>query len=85
MNTLPRIKTVVPIDGYLLSVIFDDGRKVTYNVGDDIDTIDAFKPLKAVDGLWAQVQLDESRTVVYWNDWIDLSSDTIYEYGVISE
>ena len=81
MNTLPRIKTVVPLDGYRLSVLFDDGRKVVYNVAEDINTISAFNDLRTVEGLWQQVQVDTSRTVVYWNDWIDLPSDTIYEYG----
>ena len=81
MNTLPRIKSVSPMDGYLLSVLFDDGRKVVYNVAEDIETISAFSDLKTVEGLWQQVQVDKSRTVVYWNDWIDLPSDTIYEYG----
>ncbi len=69
------------MDGYQLSVLFDDGRKVVYNVAEDIKTISSFDDLRSVDGLWAQVQLDKSRTVVYWNDWIDLPSDTIYEYG----
>lgn len=81
MNTLPRIKSVSPMDGYLLSVLFDDGRKVVYDVGEDIENISAFNDLKTVEGLWPQVQVDKSRTVVYWNDWIDLPSDTIYEYG----
>lgn len=69
------------MDGYQLSVLFDDGRKVVYNVAEDIKTISSFADLRSVDGLWSQVQLDKSRTVVYWNDWIDLPSDTIYEYG----
>ena len=43
MNTLPRIKNVVPMDGYKLSVLFDDGREVVYNVAEDIDTIGAFR------------------------------------------
>ena len=81
MNILPRIKTVVPMDGYQLFVLFDDGKKVVYNVAEDIDTISAFGDLRNVDGLWPQVQLDKSRTVVYWNDCIDLPSDTLYEYG----
>lgn len=81
MNTLPRIKSVSPMDGYQLSVLFDDGRKVVYNVAEDIETISAFSDLKTVEGLWPQVRVDKSRTVVYWNDWIDLPSDTIYEYG----
>ena len=69
------------MDGYQLSVLFDDGKKVVYNVAEDIDTIGAFKDLCTIDGLWPQVQLDKSRTVVYWNDWIDLPSDTLYEFG----
>lgn len=34
--------------------------------------------------LWRarQVIIDKSRTCVYWNDRIDLPSDTLYEYGV---
>lgn len=66
---------------YQLSVLFDDGRKVVYIVAEDIEAIGAFGDLKSVEGLWPQVQVDKSRTVVYWNDWIDLPSDTIYEYG----
>lgn len=81
MNTLPRIKQVIPMDEYQLSVLFDDGRQVVYNVAEDIENISTFSDLRTVDGLWPQVQLDRSRTVVYWNDWIDLPSDTIYEYG----
>ena len=81
MNTLPRIKDVEPMEDYKLSVLFDDGKKVVYNVVEDIDTIVAFNDLKTIEGLWQQVQVDKSRTVVYWNDWIDLPSDTLYEYG----
>lgn len=81
MKTIPRIKSVNPIGGFLLSVLFDDGRRVIYDVADDIETISAFRDLETVNGLWSQVKVDKSRTVVYWNDWIDLPSDTIYEYG----
>ena len=46
MNTLPRIKSVSPMDDYLLSVLFDDGRKVVYSVVEDIETINAFSDLR---------------------------------------
>ena len=42
-----------------------------------------FKDLVSIQGLWKQFSLDESRTCVYWNDRIDLPSDSIYEYGKI--
>ena len=79
---IPRIKSVKPISDYRLYVIFDDGRAVIYSVKDDIDTIDSYKDLETIYGLFNQVQLDTSRTCVYWNENIDLASDIIYEYGV---
>ena len=79
---IPRIKSVKPISDYRLYVVFDDGKTVIYNVKDDIDTIDSYKNLETIYGLFNQVQLDTSRTCVYWNENIDLPSDIIYEYGV---
>ena len=79
---IPRIKTVDPLPDYKLKVLFDDGKTVIYNVKEDIETIESYKDLAVVQGLFEQVQLDESRTCIYWNDQIDLPSDTIYEYGI---
>lgn len=79
---IPRIKMVEPMPDYKLKVLFDDGKTVIYNVKEDMETIESYKDLATVHGLFEQVQLDESRTCVYWNDQIDLPSDTIYEYGI---
>ena len=79
---IPKIKMVEPMPDFKLKVLFDDGKTVIYNVKEDIETIKSYKNLAAVHGLFQQVQLDESRTCVYWNDQIDLPSDTIYEYGI---
>lgn len=81
---IPRIKTLAALDNFLLSVEFDDGRKVIYDVKEDIDTLPTFRALQEVYGLFKQVQLDTSRTCVYWNDEIDLASDSIYEYGKVA-
>lgn len=78
---IPRIKEVKPLPNFSLSVVFDDGRVVIYDVMDDINHIESYRDLITISGLFDQVQLDESRTCVYWNDRIDLPSDTIYEYG----
>lgn len=40
-----------------------------------------YRALRDIRGLFQQVQLDESRTCIYWNDEIDLPSDTVYDYG----
>lgn len=78
---IPRIKSVKPQKDYSLRVIFDDGKECLYNVKDDIDSIDQYRDLETIHGLFEQVQLDESRTCVFWNENIDLPSDVIYKYG----
>ena len=79
---IPRICSFKVMKDYQLLVTFDDGRIVLYDVMDDIRTIPAFKELETEQGLFSCAQLDPSRTCIYWNDQIDLPSDTIYEYGV---
>ena len=78
---IPRIKSVKPQDNYKLLIQFDGGETVLYNVLEDIDAIDDFGPLKTERGLFENVQLDASRTCIYWSDRIDLPSDTLLEYG----
>ena len=78
---IPRIKSLDLADDYKLKVLFDDGKQVLYDVKEDIAQHEDFKQLQTLFGLWNQVQLDKSRTCVFWNDRIDLSSDMIYEYG----
>lgn len=78
---LPRIKELIPKDNFLLYVTFDDGKKVAYDVMEDIKQIPSYIILQTTKGLFKQIQLNDSRTCVYWNENIDLPSDTIYEYG----
>lgn len=85
MPEIPRIKTLITLADYQLAVGFDDGHRVIYDVKDDIDTLPTFRPLLEVYGLFRQAQLDTSRTCVYWNDEIDLASDSIYEFGKPSD
>ena len=78
---IKRIKSLQTLPDFLLKVTFDDGVTVIYDVNDDINTLPSYIDLKNITGLFDNVQLDESRTCVFWNDYIDLPSDTIYEYG----
>ena len=80
---IPRIKSIRPLQDYILQVCFDNGVKVLYDVKDDIRTLKDFKVLETECGLFQNAQLDSSRTCVFWNDRVDLASDTILEYGVI--
>ena len=77
-----RIKSIVPLQDYILDVVFDDGKHVLYDVKEDM-TLPGYSALKDVFGLFPQVQLDQSRTCVFWNDDIDLPSHAIYENGKV--
>ncbi len=48
-----------------------------------MEQIPAYQDLRLIRGLFDQVQLDQSRTCVFWNEEIDLPSDTIYKYGAV--
>ena len=78
---IPRIKLVEPREEYKLFIVFDDGNKVLYDVAEDIEHISDFSVLETEYGLFKNVQLDESRTCLYWSDKVDLPSDTLLEYG----
>ncbi len=78
---IPRIKHIETLPNLMLRVEFDDGRIVLYDVSEDVRDIPAFAPLVHITGLFPQVQLDQSRTCVFWNSEIDLPSDAIYEHG----
>ena len=78
---ITRIRSIQPLENYILFVEFDDGKKVEYDVKDDIKSLADFRALESECGLFQNVQLDSSRTCVYWTDRIDIPSDTILEYG----
>ena len=78
---IPRIKKLQPKEGFRLLVEFDDGKRVIYDVNSDINDIPSYQDLRTINGLFNSVQLDDSRTCVFWTDDIDLPSDIIYEYG----
>ena len=81
---IPKIKSVTPLENYFLHVIFDDGRDCLYDLNDDIKNLKGYDDLKNIHGLYKQVQLDESRTCIFWNEYIDLPSDIIDEYSKLS-
>ena len=76
-----RIREIATLPNLVLRVVFDDGSAVLYDVAEDVRAIPSFEPLASEPRLFDAVQLDESRTCVFWNDAIDLPSDAIYEYG----
>ncbi len=77
---IPRIKSIKPTSGFMLNVVFDDGREVLYDVKEDF-ALPGYQDLETLPGLFESARLDQSRTCVFWSEDIDLPSDTIYEHG----
>ena len=78
---ISKVKSVIPMENYILDVVFDDNVRVHYDMKEDISSLLGYDDLRNIQGLYQNVQLDLSRTCIYWNEYIDLPSDTIYEYG----
>ena len=78
---IPRIKSVTTRKDYQLHVIFEDGKDCIYDMSEDIHALEGYSDLQDIPGLFDMVRLDESRTCIFWNDYIDLPSDVIYEYA----
>lgn len=78
---LPKIKSIKPMRNYLLDIVFDDGYEGIYDMKADMNILPGYDDLKNIYGLFEQVCIDKSRTCIFWNDYIDLSSDTLYEYS----
>lgn len=78
---IQHITYLEPLQDYRLFVQFDDGKQVIYDVKEDM-SLPGYNALREITGLFDQVQLDESRTCIYWNDEIDLPADAIYDYGI---
>lgn len=76
-----KIKKIKPIDNYNLIVDFECGDTMIYDMNDDINTLPHYDDLKKIEGLFNQVKIDESKTIIYWNEYIDLPSDILHKYG----
>lgn len=78
---IQRIKSVQPLPDYMLSIVFDNGRHVLYDVKEDM-ILPGYDARRRITGFFSQVQLAPSCTCAYWNDQIDLPSDILYTYGI---
>ena len=77
---MPKIKSIKALDNYILEIVFDDGKKVHYDMKEDMETLPNYCKL-AENNLFEKFYVDESRAFVIWTKEIDLPSDILYEYG----
>lgn len=76
-----RVKTVKPLENFILLVTFENKNIKEYDVKPLFDVFPSFKSLNTVKGLFEQVKVDVGGYGIIWNDEIDLSCDELYENG----
>ena len=55
------------MENHILNVVFDDNVRVHYDMKEDISSLPGYDDLRNIQGLYQNVQLDLSRTCIYWN------------------
>lgn len=81
MDLLPTIISAKALDNYILEIVFDDGKKVHYDMKEDMNTLPNYNKL-GEDSLFGKFKVDSSGGCIVWTEEIDLPSDILYEYGV---
>lgn len=77
-----KIKDVMPLPDYRLSVRFSEGCTKTYDVKPLFDKIPVFAGLK--DGnRFEDVYIDVGGHGIAWNDRIDLSCEELWDNGIL--
>lgn len=76
-----KIKNVVPLSNYKLSVTFAEGVTKIYDVAPLFDKIAVFKKLTENPEMFAGVFVDVGGHGIVWNDELDLSCDELWENG----
>lgn len=76
-----KIESVEPLENFILFVVFKSGEKKYYDVKQLFETIPAFKDLINITGLFKQVKVDTQGYGIFWNEYIDLSGNELWENG----
>lgn len=80
-----KIKKITPLEGYKLYAEFDDNTNIIYDLKWDFVMLVGFSDIKDIPGLFEKVQIDESRTNIFWREDLYLPVDLIYDYGEVCD
>ena len=79
-----KIRSVTPLDDFILRVEFCEGVTKTYDVKQLFDTFKVFNKLKE-NNLFKKVKVDKGGYAVIWNKEIDLACDDLFYDGITVE
>lgn len=76
-----RIKKVIPLENFVVSVIFQDGVEKEYDVKQLFDRFPQFHAFESEMALFEKVVIDAGGYGIAWNDELDLAADEIWYNG----
>lgn len=76
-----RIKEVIPLENFVVLVIFQDGVEKEYDMKQLFDRFPKFQVFKSEMGLFEKVIVDTGGYGIVWNDELDLAADEIWHNG----
>ena len=77
-----RIKTVIPLENCMLSVIFQNGVEKKFDLYKMCDSFPQFRILEENRTLFEQVKVDVGGYGIYWDDQLDLDAEEIWDEGI---
>jgi DNA-binding XRE family transcriptional regulator len=77
-----RIKSVRPLENFVLSVVFQNGVEKEYDMRRLYPVFPQFKDFEKITGLFEQVKVDAGGYGISWNDELDLDAEDIWEDGI---
>jgi hypothetical protein len=72
-----RIRSVEPLDGFILRLSFDDGTKRDVDVEGELWG-SMFEPLRADPDLFRRVRVDEELGTIVWPNGADMDPDVLH-------
>ena len=77
-----KIKDAIALENYILLIKFEDGIEKLYDIKPLFEKWEIFKKLKE-NNLYKFIKVDVGGDGVSWNDEIDLSSNELWENGIL--
>lgn len=77
-----KIKSVKPLDSFVISAIFQNGVEKTYDIKQLFHIFPQFTVFETITGLFEQVKVDTGGYGISWNDELDLDAEEIWEEGI---
>lgn len=76
------LKSVIPLDGFILEAEFTDGTRKRYDIAPLFDEIPAFLEIRDNPELFKSAKVIGCGYAVGWNDDVDLACEEIWDKGI---